>query len=562
MLIGEVLCKETGLNPDEVLTALDVQEERGLRLGEILLMNKKVNEEELAHALATQLGLPYLKELPGPIDVALVEHLPMSFAKQYLFVPFGRDDKGVLVATAEPLEVLALDDLRILLGQSFTLHVVSSQRVMGALNQVYTEAGASGRGLEDKELGKDGEGEDEGAVDILVESSDDAPIIRFVNNLLFRAVKERASDIHIEPMEKDIAVRLRIDGVLYEVTRPPKAAQAAITSRIKIMGNLNIAEKRLPQDGRIRVKIAGKDIDIRLSTLPTSHGERIVMRLLDRSAVLLEMSQLGFLDRQYKVFEKLITQAHGIILVTGPTGSGKTTTLYSALSTINTPDKNIITVEDPVEYQLPGIGQIPVNAKIDMTFANALRAILRQDPDVIMIGEIRDLPTSEIAIQASLTGHLVFSTVHTNDAASTVTRLIDMGVEPFLVASSVIGILAQRLVRLVCPHCREAYDPSDEELRNIGLNRRDLDGPFYRATGCPRCLNKGYMGRKGIYELLVVDESMQSLILRNADLGEIKRHSLATGTHTLRMDGVEKIKMGWTTVEEVLRVTQDELIAD
>jgi len=559
MLLGEILKRETSCKQDDILQALTIQEERNTRIGEILVMSKIINEEELAHALSIQLDLPYLPEIPRDIDPLLVENVPMAYAKRFRFLAFARENDVVKVATSEPLALLALDDLHHIFNAEIEIHIVSSQRTLNSINQIYSDTSKIGEELED-DLGKSEE-EENVFIDI-VDSEDDAPIIKFVNGLLFRAVKERASDIHIEPMEKDLVVRFRIDGVLFEITRPPKQAQAAITSRIKIMGELNIAEKRLPQDGRIRIKSAGKDIDIRLSTLPTSHGERIVMRLLDRSAVLLEMSQLGFLDRQYKVFSHLIEQPHGILLVTGPTGSGKTTTLYSALSTINTPDKNIITVEDPVEYQLPGIGQIPVNRKIDMTFANGLRAILRQDPDVIMIGEIRDLETAEIAIQSSLTGHLVFSTIHTNDASSTVTRMIDMGVEPFLVASSVIGILAQRLVRMVCKHCRQPYTPSDEELQNIGLDRSEIVDPFYNAVGCPRCLNKGYSGRKGIYELLPVDDKLQSIVLQNSDANEIKRAALSSGMITLRMDGVEKIKRGWTTVEEVLRVTQDEIVTD
>jgi general secretion pathway protein E len=492
-----------------------------------------------------------------------VDRLPINYAKHFKLIPFARENGVVKVATSEPLEVFALDDLRHLLEARLDIHVASYQRVFNAINQVFSDAGQMTKDLEGEELRKGDKDEEEGVIDLIdISGDDEAPIIRFVNNLLFRAVKERASDIHIEPMEKELFVRFRIDGVLYEIARPPKQAQASITSRIKIMGELNIAEKRLPQDGRIRIKIAGKDIDIRLSTLPTSHGERIVMRLLDRSAVLLDMSELGFLERQFKIFRKLIKQTHGIILVTGPTGSGKTTTLYSALSSINTPDLNIITVEDPVEYQLPGIGQIPVNPKIDMTFAAGLRAILRQDPDVIMIGEIRDITTAEIAIQAALTGHLVFSTVHTNDSASTVTRLIDMGVEPFLVGSSVIGIMAQRLIRMVCKHCSVEYDPTDEELRSIGMDRSELISPFRKAVGCPRCLNKGYSGRKGLYELLPMDSEIISMVLQNSDALRIKQRSVAKGMMTLRMDGVEKIKMGWTTVEEVLRVTQDEIVMD
>ncbi|RJO65677.1 MAG: type II secretion system protein GspE [Myxococcales bacterium] len=561
MRLGEILIQQQSCKPEDVAQALETQADRETRLGDIMLLMKRINEEQLANALAFQLGLDYLKEIPRDTDFSLVQGIPINYAKQYKFVPIKRHNGSIVVATSEPLELFALDDLQLLFGGRLDIKVASQQRVLNAINHIYSEAGRDSANLDDERL-QSGGSEEDATIDLMEVTDDDAPIIQFVNNVLFRAVKERASDIHIEPMEKDLVVRFRIDGVLYEIARPPKAAQASISSRVKIMGNLNIAEKRLPQDGRIRLKVAGKDIDIRLSTLPTSHGERIVMRLLDRSDVLLDLKQLGFLAHQYAIFEKLIHQTHGILLVTGPTGSGKTTTLYSALSKINRPDVNIITIEDPVEYQLPGVGQIPVNAKIGMTFASGLRSILRQDPDIIMIGEIRDVETAEIAIQSSLTGHLVFSTVHTNDAPSTVTRLIDMGVEPYLVASSVIGILAQRLVRLVCQHCREPYEPNDEELGNIGLDRREVTGPFYRAVGCPHCLNLGYSGRKGIYELLVVEEEMQTLIQRNAPLTEMRRAALTRGMHTLRMDGVEKIKQGWTTTEEVIRVTQDQILTD
>ncbi len=562
MQLGELLINKSSCTAEQVKQALEQQEERGGRIGELLIGAKAVNEEEIAFALSQQLGIDYMPELPRDIDVNLVEKLPISFCKKFKFIPVDKNDDRVRIATSEPLELFAMDDLRLIFNSEIEITTAGFQRVLNAINQVYSEADRYNRDLEDENLKKSDDEEDTEITDILVGGDDDAPIIRFVNNLLFRAVKERASDIHIEPMENDISVRLRIDGVLYEVTRPPKSAQASITSRVKIMGDLNIAEKRLPQDGRIRIKIAGKDVDIRLSTLPTSHGERLVMRLLDRSAVLLSMESLGFLEKQDVIFRRLIKQTHGIILVTGPTGSGKTTTLYSALSEINTPDKNIITTEDPVEYQLPGISQIPVNSKIGMTFARGLRSILRQDPDVIMVGEIRDLETAEIAIQASLTGHLVFSTIHTNDAASTVTRLIDMGVEPFLVVSSVIGILAQRLVRLVCPVCKEAYDPTDEELHNIGLDRTSLTAPFYRPVGCPTCMNKGYKGRMGIFELMEITDELQTMVLNGADSNSIKRRALRSGMLTLRMDGVEKISHGHTTVEEVMRVTQDEIVTD
>ncbi|MCX7943268.1 MAG: type II secretion system ATPase GspE, partial [Deltaproteobacteria bacterium] len=376
-----------------------------------------------------------------------------------------------------------------------------------------------------------------------------------------RAIRERASDIHIEPYEKEIVVRFRIDGVLYEIIKPAKRFHSSICSRIKIMAGLNIAEKRLPQDGRIRFKIAGKDIDVRVSVIPTAHGERIVMRLLDKSAVLLDLEQLGLLDDKLKQVKELIRRSHGIILVTGPTGSGKTTTLYAALSDINSPDINILTAEDPIEYQIKGISQLQVNPKIGLTFANALRSFLRQDPDVILVGEIRDLETAEIAIQASLTGHLVLSTLHTNDSATAVTRLVDMGVEPFLVASSLLAVMAQRLVRVVCPDCRIPYMPTYEEVSKIGLSLESIKkkGFIYKSSGCPKCMKTGYTGRVGIYELLIIDDEIRHLILKNTDSTQIKKLAVSKGMDTLRDDGAKKVLDGVTTIDEVLRVTQEDV---
>jgi general secretion pathway protein E len=381
--------------------------------------------------------------------------------------------------------------------------------------------------------------------------------------MLYQAVRQKASDVHVEPFEKDLVVRYRIDGILYNILNLPKRIQPTIISRIKVMAGMNIAEKRLPQDGRIRIKIAGREVDIRVSVIPTSHGERIVMRLLDKTGTLLKLEDIGFSGDKLEGFTRLIHNPHGIILITGPTGSGKTTTLYAALTRINSPDKNIITVEDPVEYQIKGIGQIQVNPKIDLSFANGLRSIVRQDPDVIMVGEVRDLETAEIAIQASLTGHLVFSTLHTNDSAGAVTRLIDMGIEPFLVSSSVLAIMAQRLVRVVCRNCCEAYVPSHEELKGLGIQADELAGKkLYRATGCSRCMGTGYSGRTGIFELLVVNETLRSMIMRRSDSNAIKKIAMKRGMHTLRQDGVRKVINGITTTEEMVRVTQEDILSE
>jgi general secretion pathway protein E len=508
--------------------------------------------------------LEYLPEIPASlIDRGLVSLIPINFAKQYTLIPVREREGVAVVATADPLDFYALDDVRMLLGMDVEPVVARPSAILDAINLVYQrESGAAEQmmsGLEEQGLGALAS-ELEEPQDLL-DSADEAPIIRLINSLLYQAVKDRASDVHIEPFEKDLVVRYRIDGILYEILRPPKRLQSSIASRVKIMSGLNIAEKRLPQDGRIRIKIAGKDIDIRLSVVPTSWGERIVMRLLDRSNVLLELTDIGLMSEQLEITNKLIQRSHGIILVTGPTGSGKTTTLYAALQKINTPDKNIITVEDPVEYQIEGIGQIQVNPKIHLTFASALRSILRQDPDVILVGEMRDLETAEIAIQASLTGHLVFSTLHTNDAAGAVTRLIDMGIEPFLVSSSVVAIYAQRLVRLVCHDCAQKAHPTDEELRRLGVPELAVrDAVVLHAKGCERCMGTGYLGRSAIYELMLVDDRIRSLILKNADSNTIKRTALENGMTTLRMDGARRVLAGATTIEELLRVTEEDQI--
>jgi general secretion pathway protein E len=375
--------------------------------------------------------------------------------------------------------------------------------------------------------------------------------------MLSQAVKARASDIHVEPFQNRLKIRYRVDGILYDKLSPPKRIHSTLVSRIKIMAKLNIAEKRLPQDGRIEIKIGNQNVDIRVSTLPTTFGERVVMRLLDKTSVLLQLSDLGMPDERLRVIDELIRTPHGIILVTGPTGSGKTTTLYAALTTINNPDINIITIEDPVEYQIEGIGQIQVNPKIGLTFANGLRSIVRQDPDVILVGEIRDLETVEIAIQSALTGHLVFSTLHTNDSASAVTRLIDMGTEPFLVSSSVIAIMAQRLVRVICSYCKVPFTPDEESLETIGITPEMLDGrPIYRGEGCPACLQTGYLGRRGIFELMMMDDQVKNIMLKTSDAHVIKREAIQHGMTTLRQDGAQKVLEGVTTIEEVFRVTQ------
>jgi len=529
-------------------------------LVEAMLNLGVLDEKRFLTAMGSILGLDVLQELPvDDIDLELVRGLPITYAKQAYVLPLRRLEDRVVVAMSNPLDLSAKDDLRVLMRARIEPVLAPREVVFEGINKVYDRMhgleGTAGEVLQDDDLGSIAHEIEESTKDIL-DVTDEAPIIRLVNSILGQAVKDRVSDIHIEPYEKHLSVRFRKDGILREVLRPPRRFQASIASRIKIMGNLNIAEKRLPQDGRIRRVVAGKEIDIRLSTVPTTFGERLVMRILDRTSTILDLTDLG-LDRDLHVtMEELISRPHGIILVTGPTGSGKTTTLYACLTRINTPDKNILTVEDPVEYQIGGIGQMQVNAKIDFTFANGLRAILRQDPDVVLIGEIRDRETAEIAVQASLTGHLVFSTLHTNDAASAFTRLVDMGVEPFLIASSVLAMVAQRLVRVVCRECRVPYTPSPGELETMGLSRIEPGDTFYRAAGCPACSNTGYAGRNAIYEIMRVDEAVRELVMRNADAGALKRAALEHGMRTLRQDGVLKVRRGITTAEEVMRVTQ------
>ncbi len=566
--LGEILRATCGLTEEKLQEALQLQAEKGGRLGELLVGMKVVSEEDVAKALGLQLDMPYLARLfLEEVDPELIKRVPINFAKQARLLPLSVDGDAVALAVADPLDTTMLDHARMLLGQNIAPRIALASTITDAINSVYDRATNEAEQLVDEleatDLDSLAHDMDE-VKDLIDDAGDEAPIIRLINSVLFRAAKERASDIHIEPMDRELLVRFRVDGVLQEIIKPPKRYQNAIVGRVKVMGQLNIAEKRLPQDGRIRIKLAGRDIDIRLSTIPTTFGERIVMRLLDKNTTLLDLTELGMAAHTLEGMEHVIRRPHGIVLVTGPTGSGKTTTLYGALSRINTPDLNILTVEDPVEYQLKGIGQMAVSPKIGLSFAQGLRAFLRQDPDVIMVGEIRDKETAEIAIQASLTGHLVFSTVHTNDAASAVTRLVDMGVEPFLVASSLTAILAQRLVRRVCPDCRVQYTPTEEEVRELGMTltqfkERHGVERIYKATGCPSCNQNGYRGRTGIYELLLVDDTVRQLALKNVDASTIKKAAIANGMRTLLDDGARKIALGETTIAEVLSITQEDL---
>jgi len=519
--------------------------------------------EGLAAALGYEFR-PHLGKVSPPEDLISGDfsRLIGSWGKQFRAIPIGMEGDTVILAATDPLNISKLDALKKCFRGPSKVVITTEEEIIRAINSMRTSL------MSDRvsSLAKDEDNQEVGdintslKIDVTDAEDDDAPIIRYVNTLIFRAANERASDIHIEPYEEVLKVRFRIDGVLHDVDTEDKRFQASILSRVKVMANLNIAEKRLPQDGRIGIKIAGQDVDIRVSTVPTRYGERIVLRLLDKSKVMLNLPSLGMNAQILEQIKRLIVRPHGIILATGPTGSGKTTTLYACLTEINSVDINILTIEDPVEYELGGVGQMQVNSKIDFTFANGLRSILRQDPDVIMVGEIRDLETVEIAIQASLTGHLVFSTLHTNDSAGAVTRLLDMGVEPFLISSSLLAIVAQRLVRKVCLSCRVEHRLSEAEVRELGIAKTHVGAPTFAAKedGCVNCQYSGYRGRLAVHELLLIDDSIRSKIMARADSNQIRQ--AAKNFSSLKMDGAIKVLQGITTVEEVLRVSQEELL--
>lgn len=585
--VGDVLMRRAGLTPDRLEPLYATQREKGMPLVDLIVSSNLLDEGTVANALALEAELPFEKSIDiEKIQTAVAVKVPISFARQNRLIVVSEDDLAVHAAVADPFHVGPLDDMRVLFGKPVEARVAAWGQIENAINRVY-ERGAGGAELASEE----GDNvDDDGASDIL-DSDDEAPVIRWVNSLFLSAMKERASDIHIEPEEKEVIVRFRIDGELYVARRAPKAFMNSIVSRVKIESSLNIAEKRLPQDGRISKKIAGKGFDIRVSTIPTSRGyERIVMRLLNKSNVLLDLPDLGFSPRDFHLMDSLIHRPDGILLVTGPTGSGKTTTLYGCLNRINQPNINILTAEDPVEYELAGIHQVHVQSKIGLTFASALRAFLRQDPDVVMVGEIRDRETAEIAVNASLTGHLVLSTIHTNDAAGAFTRLVDMGMEPFLLRSSILGVLAQRLIRMLCPHCKEPYRASSTVFEELGFTpeklaqrtRRMQGGnskyfprgamepdvidqflhaeeiTLYRPKGCERCAQTGFSGRRGIYELLLMDDIVGPLVLKNADAQSVKRAAMEQGMDSLRDDGARKVLLGLTSIEEVLLATQED----
>jgi general secretion pathway protein E len=574
--IGEILVRRGVVSADRMQEALRVAEERGARLIDVLSATHAADDVVVARALADEAAIPFVNDIKADqVPADLIERTPINFARQHGVLPIGREGSRIIVAVSNPLDPTPLDDLRVLLDAKAVPVAAPLEAIERAINRVYERK-------DENALSDSDAKQEEDELQDLIDMTDEAPVIRWVNNLFYNAVRDRASDIHIEPTDKEVIVRNRIDGELYPVKHAHKGFLPSIVARVKIEAGLNIAEKRLPQDGRITKKIQGKLIDVRVSTVPTAKGERIVMRLLDKENILLDLTDLGFDPDSYATMSHLITRPNGIVLVTGPTGSGKTTTLYACLNKVNRPEVNILTVEDPVEYELKGVGQVQVQPKIGLTFASGLRSFLRQDPDIIMVGEIRDHETAEIAIHASLTGHLVLSTLHTNDAAGAVTRLVEMGVQPFHISSSLMAVLAQRLVRRLCPKCREAYLPSDEDLRSLGIDSTNIPPltadskvdealvqavgkqttpsgtrpMFFKPIGCEACAQTGYRGRIGIYELLVITDAVRKEILNNGDSNAINRAGIQGGMKPLRIDGARQVMLGRTSIDEVLAATQ------
>ena len=579
----DILKRTADISEEDFQEAYQVQEEKGGRIGGILVQKKRITESQLLEAFSVQYDIPFWPDLPlDNIGNDFTQTVPIQFLKKYAMVPLecngqsnelermspasegeisGKDliRSGCVIVINDPCCFQQLDDLARILGlDDYRVVLSTKEAILSFINISYDLSRDSAEQLVQtmEENGGTILSQIEDTADLLDDTSD-APIIKLVNHIISQSIKARASDIHIEPYQNNFKVRYRVDGILYDLLTPPKWILPALVSRVKVMSKMNIAERRLPQDGRFGVKIGDQMIDVRVSTIPTSFGERAVLRLLNKTGTLMSLVDLGLLPDKLKLLENLIKLPNGIILVTGPTGSGKTTTLYAVLSAINTPDINIITIEDPIEYQINGINQLQVNPKINLTFARGLRSIVRQDPDVLLIGEVRDKETADIAVQSALTGHLVFSTLHTNDSASAITRLVDIGVEPFLISSSVVAVVAQRLIRVLCSQCKEPFSPDPLALKEIGITPDPLkDHLFYRAKGCQHCFQTGYKGRIGIFEIMLLNDGLKSLILRTFDSNQIKNLALENDMVTLRQDGVRKAIEGLTTLEEVLRVTE------
>ncbi len=562
-LLGEMLVGKGLLDPDDLDQALTEQKRTGERLGEILLKVGTISEEDLLRTLSEQLSIPFLPLNEIKVDRATLETIPARLVNQYEFIPLGRENGVLRVAVNDPLDVHCLDELRLYLKTEIDPVFATVKDIRATIKKYY------GIGADTMEGMLEIEAEDEpikefkpaSQVDNIEDLAEDASIVRFVNQIILEAIDDRATDIHFEPLEERLRIRYRIDGILYEATVPPTISryQAAIISRLKIMADLNIAERRLPQDGKIKIRKGDQDFDLRVSTIPTPYGESVVLRILSRDSEFVTLEKLGFDKRSAAILRRMITRPHGIIYVTGPTGSGKSTTLYAALNEINNTDLKIMSIEDPIEYRINGVMQVQVNPSIELTFARCLRTFLRQDPDVIMVGETRDQETAQITIQTSLTGHLVFSTLHTNDACSAVTRLLDMGIEPFLISSSLEGLLAQRLVRRLCPHCKQPAKADPAQLLRVNVTNDDPSTfQLYKNRGCEKCRYTGYIGRTAIYEIAQMTETFRRMIVDRAPANELKRQAIKDGMRPMRHDGWAKAKAGLTTIEEVLRVTMEE----
>ncbi|MEW6556843.1 MAG: type IV-A pilus assembly ATPase PilB [Elusimicrobiota bacterium] len=557
--IGDLLLEKGLISQDELTEALTYQKKTGKQFGETLLQLGYIKEDDLLKALSEQMNVPYAQLDSYLIDPHVVTELPEKLARELKALPIFKIENRLTVAMVDPLDIAVIDKLQKDTGCEIEPIVCLEDGLLKMIDKYYSGVPSEMKQLSEKIVTEDlkivetqTEEKDES-----IKMAEEAPIVKLVNMIILQAIKERATDIHIEPEKGYMRVRYRVDGEMYEVMTTPAKLQPAVVSRIKIMSNLDIAERRVPQDGRFTIELESKQVDFRVSILPLISGEKVVMRLLDKSTALFRLDQLGFSKENKANMEELIQRPHGIILVTGPTGSGKTTTLYSALNIINTLDKNIMTVEDPVEYEFEIINQVQVNPKTGMTFARALRAFLRQDPDVILVGEIRDLETAEIAIQAALTGHLVFSTLHTNSAPESIIRLVDMGVEPFLISSAVIGILAQRLVRRICPSCKQPYTPSEGLLKQLSCELNDVPNQFFIGNGCRNCNNRGYKGRSGIHELLIPNDEIKDMVMKRASGFELQKKAQQAGMKTLYQDGLEKVSNGITTIDEVLAVTRE-----
>jgi type IV pilus assembly protein PilB len=550
--LGDILLEGGLVTADQLQQAVSEQQRVGKSLGRVLVELGMVTEAQLVASLAQQIGLQFVDLGDYPIDPSAAALVPDAVSRRHNALPIGYEDGRLIVAMADPANVFAVDDIRSITGYEVKPVVATKADVLATINRLHR----MDSDMEDLTATLDVTEEGSDDLSKVKEIVDDAPIVKFVNLLITQAIQDRASDIHIEPAERDMRVRFRIDGVLHEIMRSPKTIQSGVISRLKIMSEINIAERRIPQDGRMSVNANGKKIDLRVATLPTVWGEKVVMRILDNSTAMLKLADLGFMPDNFTRYEQSFTKPYGMILVTGPTGSGKSTTLYATLNIVNTPDRNTITVEDPVEYRLPGINQVQVNAKAGLTFAAALRSILRSDPDIVLIGEIRDHETAQIAIEAALTGHLVLSTLHTNDAPSAINRLIEMGIEPFLVGSALDCVLAQRLARRLCPKCKEAYQPTEESLVHARFpwSPGEPVPTLYRPVGCSACSKTGYKGRMALHEVMTVTEDVERLAVERRSADEIGRVARSQGMSTLRADGMGKVLLGHTSLEEILRV--------